>query len=95
MIAESARAQFSRLNARWKATIIAGMHAHLEHEPRRESKSRIKRLRGLRKAQYRLRIDSMRLFYDVDDNAGRVEVLGIVDKDEASRWILSHGEDLI
>src|SRR4030095_605923 len=45
------------------------------------SKSRIKRLRGLRRPQYRLRVDNTRVFYDVIDEA--VAVLAIVPKDGA------------
>ena len=39
----------------------------------KRSKSRIKRLRGLRHPQYRLRIDEIRVFYDVEGD--RVEIL--------------------
>jgi mRNA-degrading endonuclease RelE of RelBE toxin-antitoxin system len=45
------------------------------------SKSRIKRLRGLSRPQYRLRIGEVRVFYDVARNT--VEVLAIVSKSEA------------
>jgi hypothetical protein len=42
---------------------------------------RIKRLRGLTRPQYRLRIDEMRAFYDATEPA--VEILTIVTKAEA------------
>lgn len=67
------------------------MRTHLENAPKRESKSRIKRLKGLRQPQYRLRVDRLRVFYDVNDQQGRVEVLGFVMKPEAENWLKEHG----
>ena len=61
----------------------------LRHEPTRVSKTRIKRLRSMRQPQYRLRVDDIRVFYDVLD--GRVEVLAIVDKAQADTWLARKG----
>jgi hypothetical protein len=58
------------------------MEKHLRHEPTNRSKSRIKRLRGIRRPEYRLLVDEMRVFYDVADDT--VEVLAIVKKSDAS-----------
>lgn len=53
------------------------------------SRSRIKRLRGVRQPQYRLRVDEIRIFYDVvEDN---VNVLAIIPKSHAARWLGEHG----
>lgn len=49
------------------------------------SKSRIKRLRGVTRPQYRLRVDEIWIFYDVVD--ADVEVLAIVAKSEAEQWL--------
>ena len=51
----------------------------------RLSKSRIKRLRGLDRPQYRLRVDEVRVFYDVTETT--VEVLAIVPKAQAAAWL--------
>ena len=67
------------------------MRTHLENAPKQESKSGIKRLKGLRQPQYRLRVDRLRVFYDVNDEEGRVEVLGFVMKPEAENWLKEHG----
>ncbi len=67
------------------------MRTHLENAPKQKSKSRIKRLKGLRQPQYRLRVDRLRVFYDVNDQQGRVEVLGFVMKPEAENWLKEHG----
>lgn len=65
------------------------MERHLRHEPTRLSKSRIKRLRGVERPQYRLRIEETRVFYDV--TGGTVEVLAIVSKAEAQSWLDDEG----
>ncbi len=65
------------------------LEEHLRHEPRRVSKSRIKRLRGLSKPQYRLRVGEIRVFYDVTGDT--VEVLAIVAKSEAESWLAQFG----
>ena len=62
---------------------------HLRHEPRKESKSRIKRLRLLRQPQYRLRVGEVRVFYDVTEKD--VMVLAIVAKSEADAWLARFG----
>jgi hypothetical protein len=49
------------------------------------SRSRIKRLRGLSRPQFRLRVEEVRVFYDVAE--GLVEVLAIVPKPEADAWL--------
>ena len=76
---------FKTLDARWKATIRSALEAHLRHQPELASKSRIKRLRDMDHPQYRLRVDDMRVFYDVRDD--RVEILGIVPKDRVEEWL--------
>ncbi len=90
-IAESARTALRSMDARWRATLIQALRVHLEHEPKKLSRSRIKRLRGLRQPQYRLRVDEMRVFYDVNDAETRVEVLAFVLKSDAERWLQEQG----
>jgi len=71
--------------ARLRAEVRDGIETHLRHEPMKTSKSRIKRLRGLRKPQYRLRIGEVRVFYDVEED--EVHVLAIVPKSLATDWL--------
>ena len=54
------------------------------------SKSRIKRMRGLTRPQYRLRVAEFRVFYDIVDQ--EVQVLAIVSKADANRWLAEFGE---
>ena len=53
------------LKANVRAAVRIALETHLRHEPRKTSRSRIKRLRGLRRPQYRLRVGEVRVFYDV------------------------------
>jgi len=66
------------------------METHLRYEPTKTSRSRIKRLRGMRRPQYRLLVDDNRVFYDVSDLA--VEVLAIVPKAKAAEWLERYGK---
>ena len=70
--------------------VRAAIDLHLRHEPTKVSRSRIKRLRGMRKPQFRLRVDDLRVFYDV---VGRdVRVHAIVAKSAAAAWLEELGE---
>ena len=73
------------LKANWRAKARAAIEEHLRHTPTTQSKSRIKRLRGLSHPQYRLRVDELRVFYDVSSDT--VEILAIVRKTEAQTWL--------
>ena len=77
------------LPANTRATVRDAMETYLRHVPQRVSKSRIKRLRGLSKPQYRLRVGDFRVFYDITRQS--VEVLAVVHKPSAERWLKQHG----
>jgi mRNA interferase RelE/StbE len=89
LVSPEAAADFKRLSARRRATLRDAFETHLRYEPSKTSRSRIRRLRGLRKPQYRLRVDDLRVFYDV--SPPRVEVLAIVPKSEATAWLEREG----
>ena len=55
------------LTANWRATVRDAIERHLRHTPTKASKSRIKRLRGVSRPHYRLRVDDIRVFYDVSE----------------------------
>lgn len=90
ILAPEAKEDFQALRANDRAATRDAMEQHLRHEATETSRSRIKRLRGIRRPQYRLRVDEVRVFYDVTDAA--VEVLAIVTKSEAAAWLQRHGE---
>ena len=91
VVAQTAQDSLKRFDARWQSVLFRAMREHLEHEPEKEGKSRIKRLCGLRQPQYRLRVDRVRIYYDVDDAAKRVDVLGITLKEQSAQWLSQHG----
>ena len=72
-----------------RAAVRDALDKYLRHEPARTSRSRIKRLRGLSKPQYRLRVGDVRVFYDVSGST--VEVLAVVPKAEAASWLTQFG----
>jgi mRNA interferase RelE/StbE len=58
------------------------MEKLLRHNPAKESKSRIKRLRGFSNPDYRLRVGDYRVFYAVDKDGCRVDVLRVMHNDQ-------------
>jgi mRNA interferase RelE/StbE len=78
-----------RLKANIRANVRSALETHLRHEPEKASRSRIKRLRGLRRPQFRLRVGEVRVFYDVSGTT--VEILAIVAKSEAESWLAQFG----
>jgi mRNA interferase RelE/StbE len=90
VLALEAVEDFKRLKANVRADVRSALEAHLRHEPTKLCRSRIKRLRSLRKPQYRLRVGEVRIFYDVTETT--VEVLAIVTKSEAESWLAQFGK---
>jgi mRNA-degrading endonuclease RelE of RelBE toxin-antitoxin system len=85
IVAPAAAKAFRDLPAHVRSRVRDALERQLRFEPTRVSKSRIKRLRGLSRPQYRLRVDDIRVFYDVTETA--VQVLAIVRKAEAQAWL--------
>ncbi len=91
IFAPEAVEDFKGFSGGLRGTIKKAIETHLRHAPERISKSRIKRLRDLRQPQYRLRIDQIRVFYDVDSDAHRVAVLRILPKLETYQYLETEG----
>jgi mRNA interferase RelE/StbE len=91
VFAASALADYKAIDARRRAAVKQAIEVHLRNVPTRTSRSRIMRLRGMRRPQFRLRVESMRVFYDVDDDLRRVEVLRIIDKQLADTYLSREG----
>ena len=90
VLAPEAIQDLKRLRPTKRTELRKAIEAHLRHEPTKTSRSRIKRLRGLSRPQYRLRVGDVRVFYDVDGRS--VQVLAIVLKTDAARWLEEVGE---
>lgn len=89
VLAPEAVEDLRELNANLQATVREALETHLRHQPTKTSRSRIKRLRGLSRPQFRLRVGEVRVFYDVSGST--VEVLAIVAKSEAESWLAKFG----
>jgi mRNA-degrading endonuclease RelE of RelBE toxin-antitoxin system len=89
VLAPEAVEDLGRLRANIRATVRVALETHLRHEPEKTSRSRIKRLRGLLRPQYRLRAGEIRVFYDVSGTT--VQILAIVAKSEAEAWLANFG----
>ena len=90
LLAPEAIEDLHGLSARDRSLAREAMERYLRYEPERVARSRIKRLRGVRRPQYRLRVDGLRIYYDVAGST--VEVLAIVSKAQASEWLAQFGE---
>ena len=88
-MAPDAAKAYKKLSARIRSQVRDALELHLRHEPAKVSKCRIKRLRGVSRPQYRLRVDEIRVFYDVKE--ATVEVLAIIQKADAQKWLDKEG----
>jgi mRNA interferase RelE/StbE len=89
VLAPEAVEDLATLKANVRTLVRTVLETHLRHEPRKTSRSRIKRLRSIARPQYRLRVGDVRVFYDVTEKT--VEILAIVAKPEAQSWLARHG----
>jgi mRNA interferase RelE/StbE len=89
VLAPEAVEELKRLRANVRTEVRTAIETHLRHEPRKASRSRIKRLRGVSRPQFRLRVGEHRVFYDVSERT--VEILAIVAKPEAESWLAQFG----
>ncbi|MGH8637870.1 MAG: type II toxin-antitoxin system RelE family toxin [Burkholderiales bacterium] len=89
LLAPEAVEDLHRLKASERSAVKGALETHLRHEPTKSSRSRIKRLRGMARPQYRLRVEQVRVFYDVSGSV--VQVLAVVPKPEAESWLAQFG----
>jgi mRNA interferase RelE/StbE len=72
-----------------RRTVFDAVDKYLTDEPEKESKSRIKRLRGYSVPAYRLRIGDLRVYYTIERQS--VTIHGIAPKDHQDEWLTTHG----
>ena len=89
ILASEAVEDLRKLKASERTAVKEALETHLRHEPTKTSRSRIKRLRGMARPQFRLRVEEVRVYYDVAGS--NVEVLAIVPKPEAESWLKRYG----
>ena len=90
VFAPEAIQDLKRFSARNRSIVQGTIERHLRYKPERTGKSRIKRLRGISRPQYRLHVGDIRVFYDVVEQD--VEILAIVSKSKAAAWLEEMGE---
>ena len=73
------------LKAYVRSVVRKAIETQLRHAPAKASKSRIKRLRGVSRPQFRLRVGEVRVFYDITEST--VEILAVVPKSGAVEWL--------
>ena len=79
-------AHMRALTARQRANVYDAIEKALVHEPLAQSRHR-KRLRENEVARWELRVEDLRVFYDVDTQAGVVRVLALGRKEGNHLWI--------
>jgi mRNA-degrading endonuclease RelE of RelBE toxin-antitoxin system len=90
ILAPDAVEDLRKLRAYERSQVYEALETHLRHQPTQTSRIRIKRLRGLLKPQYRLRVgDEIRVLYDIAGN--RVEILAILAKRDVEEWLKREG----
>ena len=92
IFAPSAVGELRSLPSHQRSEVRDAIETHLRFEPEKLSRSRIKRLRGLERPQFRLRVGEIRVFYDVTESA--VEILAIVPKAQADGWLKAKGTSI-
>jgi len=73
-----------------RTTIIEAIEEQLSHEPNNETRNR-KRLRPNQTAEWELRVDRFRVFYDIDEGDHLVKIEAVGHK-RGSRLFI-HGEE--
>ena len=90
ILAPEAIRDLGKLRANLRAEVRDAIESHLRNRPTKTSKARIKRLRGVSRPQFRLRVHDVRVFYDVVDT--EVLILAIVSKEQAEDWLREAGK---
>jgi mRNA interferase RelE/StbE len=89
ILSSEAVEDLGHLTANVRASVRDALETHLRHAPTKVSKSRIKRRRGLKRPQYRLRVDDIRVYYDVIET--NVEIVAIISNAESADWLARAG----
>jgi mRNA-degrading endonuclease RelE of RelBE toxin-antitoxin system len=87
LLVTGAREDLKSLRKTDQVKVLDRIEMHLVYEPSRQSKSRIKRLRGDLFPPFRLRVDEFRVYYDVDEAANKVIIYGVIRKEDAEAWL--------
>lgn len=73
-----------------RRTVLDAVDQYLTNQPEKQSKSRIKRLRGYHVPAYRLRVGELRVYFTIENLT--VTVHGVAPKDRQDEWLNLHGK---
>ncbi len=90
VLAPKAVRDVQRLKPYLRSGVRDAIERYLRHSPTTVSKSRIKRLQGMSRPQFRLRVGGVRVFYDVKGST--IDILAVVSKPEADAWLKREGQ---
>jgi len=85
VLAPEAADDYARLSDRDRASVRSALETCLRQKPAKMTGNRVRKLRGLRKPRYRLRVPGLRVFYDVA--LGEADVLAIVEASNSAVWL--------
>ena len=85
VLAPEAAEDLRDLKAYARSQVLDAIERHLRHAPTQVAGSRIKRLRGVSRPQFRLRVGDLRVFYDATKTT--VEILAVVPKAAVVAWL--------
>ncbi len=85
ILAPEAIRDLRKLRANLRTGVRDAIERRLRHQPTKTSKASVKRLRGVSRPQFRLRVGDIRVFYDVVGT--EVHILAVVSKEQAESWL--------
>ena len=80
VLTQAAEDDLASLSAHDAKIVLDAIELHLTHQPKHESRSRIKKLIQPAISQFRLRVGEFRVYYDVAEDDRRVVVLQVYEK---------------
>ena len=92
-LSDAAKLDLRTLHKSGQVKVLDKIEMHLAYQPTMQSKSRIKSLRPGTFPPYRLRVDELRVYYDVIEPQHLVVVYGIVPKSESKAWLEQSSKD--
>lgn len=90
---ESAKYDLRALRKSDRVKVLDKVETHLTYKPMLQSKSRIKALRPGTFPPFRLRIDELRIYYDVIESEQLVVIWGVVSKTKSAEWLRRSTEE--
>jgi mRNA-degrading endonuclease RelE of RelBE toxin-antitoxin system len=80
VVTRAADHDLAALSAYDRTMILGAIDSNLTHQPKQESRSKIKKLIQPAISEFRLRVGDFRVYYDVIEDDRRVVVLHVYDK---------------